>query len=246
MVSEDSSVGASLESVQDASAQSAASGAVSDSQSGIAVTPGIPSEEVAESNIGLMSDLASLNQGEKKIALTVNGVPIYRNEIEFTLLNNQVRVAEGLEQLEAADLSEEKKQEMRSSLVVQTEQEVIEKLIEQRVQKQEAECRGITVDVEAIYEQMLADYRLIQQSAKSGDARAKKNMAEQDAFIEGMGYDSPEEYFRFAAEVSQSAGKITELRRQVIAEMEGVQDTDAAYEAFVNDLVAKAEIVYVD
>lgn len=196
--------------------------------------------------VGLMSDLASLNQAEKKIALTVNGKPIYRNEIESTLLNNQVRVAEGLEQLESADIPEEKKQEMRSSLVVKTEQEVIEKLIEQRVQQQEAERRGITVDVDAIYEQMLADYRLIQQSAESGDAQSKKNLSEQDAFIEGMGYDSPEEYFRYAAETSQSSNKVAELRRQVIAEMEGVQDTDAAYQAFVDDLVAKAEIVYVD
>lgn len=193
-----------------------------------------------------MSELIGLNESEKIPLLTVNGEPIYENTVQVKKMTNQERVSNGLKQLESMDVTEEQKEQYRASLVLKSEEEIIQELIEQSVQRQEAERRGITVDVDALYEQMLADYRLIQQSAESGDAQAKKNMAEQDAFIEGMGYDSPEEYFRFAAETSQSAGKITELRRQVIAEMEGVQDTDAAYEAFVDDLVAKAEIVYVD
>lgn len=205
-------------------------------------------EPVLEPDLEYISALASLNLGEKIPLLTVNGQPIYKNDVESEKLSNEKTVSNGMKQLEAMGIPEEEKDQYRASLTLKSEEQIIQGLIERQVQWQEAERRGITADVEATYQQLLDDDRTTRQAADNGDAQARTIQIEQDAFIEAMGYTSAEEYYRFVADNLQSAAKISELRRQVIAGFneEQKQDEEAAYQAFVNRLVDEAEIVYMD
>ena len=218
------------------------------SSSEVVVSGQIAQGPMLEPDLEYMSALASLNLGEKIPLLTVNGQPIYKNDVESEKLTNEKTVSNGMEQLEAMEIPEEDKEQYRASLILKSEEQIVQEFIERRVQCQEAERRGITADVEAIYLQLLTDDRTTRQAADNGDAQARTLQIEQDAFIEAMGYASVEEYYQFAADNLQSAAKISELRRQVIAgfDEEQKQDEEAAYQTFVKRLVEAAEIVYID
>lgn len=102
------------------------------------------------------------------------------------------------------DISEQEKAQLRASCKYKSEEEIINKLIAKIVQKQEAERRNIDVPLEEVYNKLKDDYYTVKDIADNGEGAEKQNaqtsLADMQAYIDGMGYKSLEEYFQATSE----------------------------------------------
>ena len=202
--------------------------------------------EIASPDPQYMIDLASINNMEEVVLVTVNGEPIFTRTLLAKKLGNERTVRNGLAQIDAMDISEQEKQEMRTQYVLKSDEEITEDLIEQELLLQEAKRRGIVVSIDTIYQQLESDYNLLVDCAENGEGDEKQEaqviLEDTKTWMKAMDYDTVDEYLSATAEIMISYHMIVKLLEQEGANMNDTSE-QSAYRLLVQQLKSNATIV---
>ena len=221
------------------------------SNSAAAVSIGVTSTDMIlnEPNADFQSKLAEINRSEEVVQFTVNGQPVYTKTVLAAKLADANAVETALKQIDAMDISEQEKAQMREPYQIKSEEQIIHQIIANIVQDQEAKRRGIDVSLEETYHRLKSDYNAVKDAAENGEGNEKRNaqtsLNDIQAYIDGMGYESLEEYFHATAEGLLEPARISKLRSEILAGFseEQKQDEEGSYQKLIDDLIAKAEVV---
>ena len=205
------------------------------------------SKDLVHSYTDYMDEVIRVNKEEEKTVLKVNDREITNIAIDLEVLADYESVKNSLSQIEEIYSTEEEKTEERKKYQYKTKEEIIQKIIRNTVQEQEAERRGIESSYENALEYAKESYNLLIEDMNNRE-EDKKMYEDINKYIEEMGYSSIDEYLDEEAKVFMKLEMITKLKSQVTESFSEKQKQNAEeeYEKFVDSLVKSAKIEYLE
>lgn len=189
-------------------------------------------------------------QNDQTIAATVNREPIYQSSISVWREYIELSYQTGVSQVESLDIPEEQKQTYLEKLEDnrnQTDEEILNALIENKVLSQEAERQGITVsEEEEAYHLAETAYETLKDAANKADATEtdKNNYLFITEYRQSMQM-TEEEYLKRAADGYKEAlirAKLLNNFSKALPEQANESDTKGEEENYIEELMKNANI----
>lgn len=190
-----------------------------------------------------------ITRNNKTVAALVNGEPIYKSTVDFQREYHELSYKTGISKIESLDIPEEKKQKYLADLEDkrnETDEEILDTLIENQVLMKEAQKQGIQVSYEKAYNQETEQFKVLKKAALRENAEEidKNNYLFITEYMKSMNM-TEEEYLEQAANVYRTAlmrGQLLKNFSATISAQKDQSEIDAQVNEYVKNLVEKADI----
>ena len=171
---------------------------------------------------------------------TVNGRPVYEGQVERAMQTEALMYESSLQLIEIGGyLTEEEMAEYEAAYPPPTQEEVEQRLLREALLTGLAEERGLSVTEEEAREYADNINDTLEEMAEAGDAAAQYMLDSLEAYAAGMGMT----YAEYTEEILVPTWRDALLRSALCEQVEAEEGPDA-WEAFVQDALENAEIVY--
>ena len=170
----------------------------------------------------------------------VNGRPVYEGQVERAMQTEALMYESSLQLIEIGGyLTEEEMAEYEAAYPPSTQEEVEQRLLREALLTGLAEERGLSVTEEEAREYADNINDTLEEMAGAGDAAAQYMLDSLEAYAAGMGMT----YAEYTEEILVPTWRDALLRSALCEQVEAEEGPDA-WEAFVQDALENAEIVY--
>lgn len=181
---------------------------------------------------------------EGGVYVLVNGIGISQGKIDRAMETEQLTHEQSIQMIqEMDDLTEEQKQEAIASSAPPTREEVEQRLVREAVLLSLAQQRGIVVTEEEARAYVNQIHTVIESQADAGEKTAVHVLSGMEDYAAGMGITYEEYKEEIVVPIWREELMRRKLEEEVLAEVKASDHADA-WEAFVEQAIAEAEIIY--
>lgn len=206
-----------------------------------------PSDEIIDLT-SMAQYLFNYSDDQNQVIASVNSEPLYYADFIMLKRQNEVSCKNGLAALESMPIEEGEKESLREQYRVQTDEEIINRMIRSKVQLLEASKLGIEVSDEAAYIEAQKNYNDLKNNYYSSD-ESVRNQATPDwnliqAYMQVFDMNE-EQYLQKSAESMKNVLIKSELFNHVQANFteDEKQNPQQAFETYMDHLINQYKII---